>query len=206
MGATIVFDVETVGAITADQAEAIAEMAAAKGEEPQKFAALCPPLARVVCIGFEDPDTGRKAVLSALDPAEERVLLVKANEIIAKAAQLVTFRGRAFDLPVLIHRSLANGVRPSSSLVRAAREYRYKPNLHIDLWDQFTFYGAGSGTLRAFCLGYGLPDPKAGGDGGDVATLVAEGRKVELETYCQGDVASTVALFKRWRDQVGVAA
>src|SRR6185295_10448098 len=120
----------------AAQAEAVAEMAQAKGMEPEAFAALCPPLARVVCIAFEDVETGRKAVLSALEPEEERPLLIKANEIIGKALQLVTFRGRAFDLPVLIHRSLANGVRPASMLVRAAREYRYKPNAHVDLWDQ----------------------------------------------------------------------
>jgi predicted PolB exonuclease-like 3'-5' exonuclease len=203
----LILDVETVGATTAEQAEAVAEMAEARGLEPDAFAALCPPLARVVAICFLDLDSGRECQLVALEPEEEKGLLVKANAIIAKARQLVTFNGRCFDLAVLIHRSIINGVQPTSRLVDAAREYRYRPSAHYDLRDAFTFFGAVSGgTLRAFALGYGLEDPKAGGDGSDVARLVAEGKAEELATYCMRDVRTTAELYRRWRDAVGAIA
>ena len=53
----------------------------------------------------------------------------------------VTFNGRAFDMPFIIHRSLAHGVRPSRELMK----YRYLSQqsvpYHIDLQDELTFYG-----------------------------------------------------------------
>lgn len=203
----LALDIETVGDITPERAEAIAEMADKRDQHPATFAALCPPLARVVAIGFIDLLSERECVLTALDRSEEKELLIKANAIIGKAQRLVTFNGRCFDLGTLIHRSMANGVKPDGVLVRAMKESRYRPNLHIDLRDQFTFFGAASvGTLRAFCLGYGLGDPKANGDGADVARLVAEGKGETLGDYCMGDVRFTAALYRRWVDAVGLVA
>ena len=49
--------------------------------EPAAFAALCPPLARVVAIAFVDVETKREVAYTALEPEDEKGLLVKANAI-----------------------------------------------------------------------------------------------------------------------------
>ena len=45
----LIFDIETIGDITADSRDEIAALAAGRELLPDAYAALCPPLARVVC-------------------------------------------------------------------------------------------------------------------------------------------------------------
>lgn len=207
MPTTLVVDIETVGGGTPEQQDAIVEMAAAREMDPAAFAALTPPLARVVCVGLMALETGKAIAYASLLPEGEAHVLEQANAALAKATRIVTFNGRCFDLPVLIHRSLISGVVPAPRLVAGAREYRYRPNVHIDVRDQFTFFGAASGgTLRAFCLGYGVGDPKAHGAGSAVAALVEAGKLDELKAYCLGDVEATAVLYRRWVEAVGVSA
>lgn len=210
----LVMDIETVGGATKEQAAAVAEMAEAKGMEPDAFAALCPPLARVVCVGLLNLSTGGERVYldgdlfsepdgQSSEPgfffcAGEKAVLGAVNVAIQGAQRIVTFNGRCFDLAVLVHRSIALGLTPTTKLLSAAREYRYKPNVHVDVRDVATFFGAASlGTLRAYSMGYGLGDPKANGGGSEVAALVASKSWLELGTYCMGDVRRTGGLYQR---------
>jgi hypothetical protein len=197
-----VLDVETVPAFPLDAdtetGKAIAEMAEGGPDEYNlaRYASLRPPLARVVTVAMVLHESGRTRVFQG----EERDLLTEVNLAIDKATRLVTFNGRRFDLAVLVHRSAINGVRLSSMLLRAASEYRYKPNLHIDVLDQFTFFGASlGGSLRAFCLGYGLKDPKALGNGAHVGGMTDD----ERAAYCLADAVATDALYKRWLEDMG---
>lgn len=233
MSGTLIVDIETYGAAAHDERTqaAVAEMAAERDDQdPGAFAALSPALARVVCVGFRNVDSGHDRayfdgeLLGVADgPAPwakehvayggERALLAAVNDVLSRAGCIVTFNGRAFDVPVLVHRSIANGVRPAAFLMMAARESRYPnwkgtPRLHVDLREQFTFFGAvwgPGGTLRAYALGYGLEDPKANGSGADVAQLVERKDARALATYCLGDVGITAELFKRWTALVAVA-
>lgn len=217
----IALDIETLG--DAAQLPAVVDMANAAEKDPEGFAALSPPLARIVCVGMRLFGDGREVAyfdascfpgVQSPEPSHracdnEADVLLKTNLSLSRGVtRIVTFRGRSFDLPVLIHRCVALGVPPCETLVKAAREYRYKPNLHVDLWDQFTFFGAASGngcTLRAFAIGYGLPDPKANACGADVAALVERGDAAALVEYCLGDVRTTAALYERWLALCGVA-
>jgi DNA polymerase elongation subunit (family B) len=227
----LVLDIETVadcGPEDWPRAAALKEMWEAGGERqesPLAFAALSPPLARVVCVGFRDVGSGKEmAVLDAklLGTPEnwaqepqvrarqgEDMVLQAVNETLSSRAveRLVTFRGRSFDLPVLIHRMLVHSIRPAARLLAAFREYRYKPSIHVDLWDAFTGFGAVNGgcTLRAFAIGYGFDDPKANGSGAEVAQLVERGDGAALADYCLGDVRSTAALYERWVALCGIA-
>jgi hypothetical protein len=219
---TFVLDIETLG--TAGSLPAVVEMARAADKDPATFAALSPALAHVVCVGLKHLETGREMALVDLKPfGEDAVpfgeqmqgfggeadMLRRANELLGKAAALVTFNGRSFDIPVLVHRMVAHEITPCAFLLRCARQPRYKgAEPHCDLREQFTFQGAcnGAGTsLRAFAIGYGLADPKAGGDGAHVGDLVAEGKVDELVRYCLGDVRTTASLYERWASLAGVA-
>src|SRR6185295_17286068 len=55
-------------------------------------------------------------------------------------SQLVTYSGRGFDLPVLLHRGIKHGVAEGRArLVKAMGENRYRPSTHLDLIDVVTF-------------------------------------------------------------------
>jgi hypothetical protein len=229
-GVTVALDIETVGDWPADYAIAIGEMAAKVNLDPESFAALSPPLARVVCVGMRQVETGREQCFYDADLVKgeivpvgspppvtgktgERELLEAVNTCLAKTRTLVTFNGRGFDVPVLVHRMVAHELMPCDFLIRAARESRYPnwkgtPRLHVDLREQMTFYGASNGagtSLRAFAIGYGLPDPKSSGDGASVSTLVERGDAAGLCSYCMSDVRTATELYRRWLECCGVA-
>ena len=137
----------------------------------------------------------------------ERDLLARVSKALVKAQRLVTWNGRRFDLPLLIHRMVVHEVTVPAILTRAAREKRYSPNCHVDLMDGCTFYGTaerGHMSMRAACLALRLGDPKAEGDGAAVFDLVRERRREELEAYNLGDVAFLAQLYQRWVSAVGV--
>lgn len=223
---TVVLDLETVSSANLETLLAIEELASKAGKDPESYAALCPALARVVCVGMRDVESGRErayfdAKISATEGATspfssdatpcggEKALLEAVNDKLGQGLmKLITFNGRSFDLPVLIHRMVAHQIKPSDFLLSCARQPRYKGvGAHIDLREQATFQGAVSGSLplRALAIGYGLEDPKANGAGSEVADLVRKGDAAALVKYCLGDVRVTAQLFERWRDCVGVA-
>jgi hypothetical protein len=111
---------------------------------------------------------------------------------------IVTYSGRGFDLPVLVHRSIRHGVRKGRDVaVRAANENRFKPQMHLDLSDVVTFTGAASRyPLAAYALGYGFRSPKDQMDGSMVGEAVAAGKIVEVTRYCACDVIATAHVYR----------
>src|SRR5512139_956254 len=59
----LVFDIETMADLTPDNRDAIAALAAQRELSPEDYGSLCPPLARVVCIGWYDVAAQKLAVL-----------------------------------------------------------------------------------------------------------------------------------------------
>ena len=54
----------------------------------------------------------------------------------------VTFNGRSFDIPFVLHRSLIKDIRPTVELIGQRYLTRQNPPYHVDLLDEFSFYGA----------------------------------------------------------------
>ncbi len=177
------------------------------------YLALLPPGAVIASLAVLGHEAGQHRVLvndglfergaMGYDQGES-VLLRRAAGVLSKATRFVTWNGRRFDLPLLIHRMVVHHIKPPRNLVIAARESKYRPNVHVDLMDQMTFYGGFALSLRAACLSYRLGDPKAQGDGSDVAELVRAGRRDDLVEYAAGDVVYLDQLYERWRELVGV--
>ncbi len=111
---------------------------------------------------------------------------------------LVTYNGRGFDLPVLVHRSIRHRVTEGRELLtQAAMENRYHPSLHLDLMDVVTFYGAASRwPMAAYAVGYGFRSPKTEIDGSQVWDAVQAGRIVDVARYCAGDVLATAHIYQ----------
>lgn len=114
----------------------------------------------------------------------------------------VTFNGRGFDVPFLMHRSAIHGIRPSCNLLEGRYPYQQKSCRHIDVQDEFTWYGAlyRRPSLHVCCRAYGIESPKSAGvTGDDVAELFAHKQFRDIARYNIRDVVATTALYKKWQ-------
>jgi hypothetical protein len=228
----LIFDIETIGDITADSRGEIATLASGRELPPDAYAALCPPLARVVCVAWLDPTaqqlgaafdatlcpgdtpgaltvddgTGARPTSScALHSCDGEAALLSTfgrvveHHLAQPNSQLVTYNGRGFDLPVLIHRSIKHGVVEGRALLaKAMAESRYRPQMHVDLMDVVTFSGASTRwPMSTYAIGYGCRSPKTDMDGAHVHTAVQAGRMLDVVRYCAGDVLATAYIYKQ---------
>ncbi len=87
------------------------------------------------------------------------------------------------------------GLKPSRNLLPS----RYS-QVHIDLLDQFTFYGAARKfSLDFYCKTFGIKSPKSEGITGlDLGELYRAGKYREIAEYCLGDLKATAELYRIW--------
>lgn len=109
---------------------------------------------------------------------------------------LVTFNGRGSDVPLITARLMCHGIQSRQwALIHAASRYREYD--HVDLYDLLGLYGAqrrGGLDDWAQCIGW---PGKLGVDGSQVASLLAAGKRDEVDAYCLCDAVQTAALFIR---------
>lgn len=111
---------------------------------------------------------------------------------------VVSYNGRNFDLPVLIHRGIVSGANRIATFLKLVRENRYNAVQHIDLLEVVTFNGvAGRWPLAAYVIGYGARSPKDEMDGAQVGEAVRGGRIIDVVRYCANDVLATSLLYAR---------
>jgi predicted PolB exonuclease-like 3'-5' exonuclease len=135
----------------------------------------------------------------------ERALLEEFSRFVGRARPvLVTYNGRAFDLPVIALRALCHGTPLAWYYRERNVRYRYSEEGHLDLCDWLADHGATrSGSLDAVARLIGLPG-KVGIDGSQVEGLYHAGQLEEIQRYCLSDVAQTALLFLRFRLLQGV--
>jgi DNA polymerase elongation subunit (family B) len=131
----------------------------------------------------------------------EREMLEEFWEGLAEYAVIATFNGRSFDMPFLIHRSIAHGLQVDASFMRQRYLSRQTEHFHVDLLDELTFYGAMARkpNLHLFCRLYGIESPKSDVSGHDVAALYAAGEYERIARYNARDVEATAELYALWR-------
>lgn len=177
-----------------------------------------PLTGEVVAIGVYDTEKDKAAVYfqapnGSIENSEEdnvkfrildeKGLLQQFWNLSEKYDEFVSFNGRAFDVPFLMIRSAIHGVKPTKNLM-ANRYLSSQPKnaKHIDLLDQFTFYGAvrRKGSLHLWSRAFGIKSPKAEGiTGEDVGKLFKEKKFFEIAKYNVGDLIATKELYDRWK-------
>jgi predicted PolB exonuclease-like 3'-5' exonuclease len=113
----------------------------------------------------------------------------------------VSWNGRSFDIPVLLHRSMLHGVAAPKWFGQGTRwsgyGTRYSGEWHADLMDMMSTYGASSRlTLDEACAMIGLPG-KGGEHGSLVSDMVAQGEIGRVRNYCETDVLNTYVVYLR---------
>jgi 3'-5' exonuclease len=195
-------------------------------ELAEKNLNLYPLTAQIVCIGFFDVDSKRARMYYQSDdeketfqlskverepwldnllssgaiteatfyPGDEKYILTEFWNIIRECKQFVTFNGRSFDCPFILLRSAYHKIKPTRDIM----PYRYSFELHCDLLEQLTFYGANRRfSLDFFCKFFGIESPKSHGVTGlDMNKMFKERRFEDIARYCLGDIEATAKLYR----------
>src|SRR3989344_1439834 len=206
----LIVDIETSGAdfseldsVTQEYLRGVAEKS---GEEPEAKTALFPHTGEIVSLGVYDSEKNQGAVYFQgkekdwegdnikFRCLEEKDMLLKFWELIKNYSELVGFRSRAFDVPFIIARSIKHKIKPDKRLMDGRYLYQQKYVKHIDLHDQFSFYGSvyPAGNLHMWCRLFGIKSPKEGeAKGSDVARLFKEKKFKIIAEYNARDVIAT---------------
>ncbi|MDP2036751.1 MAG: ribonuclease H-like domain-containing protein [Ignavibacteria bacterium] len=226
----LVFDIETVGyefeSLSETQQEFLLRYAEQETESTKKESmiesakrcvSLYPLTAKIVCLAMMNTETNKIMVLfenqneEAWEAEEDGVKYqsVSEEEILtrfwkysAKAERLVSFNGRGFDLPFIMMRSAMLKIKPSKNFIKN----RFDSSSHIDLLEQFTFYGLTKKfNLDFYCNAFGIESPKEQGiTGMDVKELYKAGRIKDISIYCGKDVRATYQLYKIWDEYLNL--
>lgn len=119
-----------------------------------------------------------------------------------KYNEFISFNGRGFDVPFLALRSAKYKIKPTKDLM--SNRYlgsQRSDALHIDLYDQLSFYGAvrRKGSLHLYCKLFGIKSPKESGvTGDDIKKLFAEKKYPDIAKYNVGDIRATKELYEFW--------
>jgi DNA polymerase elongation subunit (family B) len=225
----IVFDIETCSypfnSLSASQQEYLLKYAEKESDSEKKqqmideairYTSLYPLTAKCIVIGIYDIEKEKSYVYYESENLEdwksedgktsykglsEKEMLESFWRIAEKVDQFVTFNGRNFDVPFLMLRSAMLKIKPSINLL--GNRYNEK---HIDLLEQFTFYGiTRKFNLDFYCHSFGIESPKSKDISGmEVKTLYEAGRIKDIAVYCSKDIIATYKLFQIWNDYLNI--
>lgn len=226
----LVFDIETVGCDIEDLTESQQEFLLRQSEheadpvkkellfaDAKRYLSLYPLTAKVISIGLLDVVSEKVIVLFeagrdtqwvneevevTYKPMSEPEMLTKFWIYVSKSTKLISFNGRNFDLPFLMMRSAIHKIKPAKNLLKN----RYDISQHVDLLEQFTFYGVTRKfNLDFYCKSFGIASPKSEGiTGMEVKELYKAGRMKEIAIYCGKDIRATFELYKIWDEYLNV--
>ena len=182
-----------------------------------RYTSLYPLTAKCIAIGIYDIDKNKSFVYYESDEPEEwssedkqvhykgltePEMLKSFWKIVKVTDQVVTFNGRNFDIPFLMIRSAKLKIKPSKNLIKK----RYDKSSHIDLLEQFTFYGlTRKFNLDFYCNAFGIESPKTKEISGmEVRNLYEAGRLKDIATYCSRDIYATYQLYKIWDEYLNL--
>jgi len=226
----IIFDIETVGFELNNLAESQQEfllryaekehdqqLKEEKRQETERYLSLYPYTAKIISVGLLNTETeGTLVLYSAEEDEEWRVdekninykslseteLLHEFWKYTSKTDKVITFNGRNFDIPFLMLRSAMLKVKPTVNLIHN----RYNITRHIDLLDQFTFYGiTRKFNLDFYCHAFGITSPKSKGISGmEIKELYKAGKTKDIAVYCGEDAKATYELYKIWDEYLNI--
>lgn len=182
-------------------------------DDAVRYTSLYPHTSKCIVIGIYDIEKEKSYVYYESESAKggeewknedenvfykglsEKEMIESFWRIAKRIDQFITFNGRNFDVPFIMMRSAMLGVKVTKNLMG----YRYGDE-HIDLLEQFTFYGSTRKfNLDFYCQSFGIESPKSKDISGmEVKNLYEAGRIKDIAVYCSKDIYATYKLFKIW--------
>ena len=228
--ATLIFDIETVGdrweeldEITKGVLTRWIERTARNLEEKKALLSdaesglgFSPLTGSVIAIGLYDLEREKGVVyytgegneadevvgIYTFKQRSEAEMLGEFWEGVKHYDTFVTFKGREFDVPFLLHRSVVHEIKLTKNLMEGRYPSQQHSCRHVDLQDELTFFGAMSRrpSLHLFCRAYGIESPKGEVSGDDVAELFLKKKFRYIALYNSRDVIATTALYHKWSE------
>lgn len=217
--ATLIFDIATVGEDWAEMDHLTRSRLTRfdDAESAEAKLALSPLTGSIVALGLYDVErqqgmvylTGGKEGEPEYKKRSEQELLEDFWEGAQSYDVFVTFGGRRFDIPWLLHRSALRGVAPSREFRFARSVERQQVPYHVDLHDEFSRHGdlRAPVSLHLLARAYGLNSPDDGAVSGEtVGENFKAGKFTELARYTEQNVAITTELYRCWLKQFAPAS
>lgn len=87
----------------------------------------------------------------------------------------VSFNGRSYALPFILHRSIFHKLKPTAEIARQRYLTKQRLPYHVDLLDELSLYGAMQrAKLSDFCSLYNIPLPEVGSKSMSEATVLID--------------------------------
>ncbi|MBU2028659.1 ribonuclease H-like domain-containing protein [Patescibacteria group bacterium] len=144
---------------------------------------------RIICIGYAIDNNPTECLCEE----NEAEMLRKFWELARDADLFIGHNILDFDLRFIYQRSIVNKVLPSADLNFA----RYRNYPIYDTMREWVKWSMNSVGLEHLALALGIPSPKDGIDGSQVFDFYQKGKIKEIAEYCQRDVETTRAVYKR---------
>lgn len=182
----------------------------AKAEALNKLA-LSPLTGRIILIGLlfdKDPQLSNQTQYSInMKPVwyvpiqgDEKDILNKFwmtfNKYIFNDVDIVSFNGKAFDLPFIMNRTLINNVQMPRKIPMGDYLNKYRHSPHLDVYNWF-----GSGSLVEWAYRLGLTDSLAR-DGKQIGTWYETGQMQTIIDKNIIDVAQTSSIYLKIKDML----
>jgi predicted PolB exonuclease-like 3'-5' exonuclease len=145
---------------------------------------------QILCIGYAFDN---QPVGALYNKDDERETLRQFWELARNASLFIGHNVMDFDLRFIYQRSIILGVRPSLDLNFA----RYRSNPIFDTMKEWVKWSNSNVGLETLALALGIPSPKDGIDGSQVAAFHAAGKDDEIVEYCKRDVETTRDVYRR---------
>jgi predicted PolB exonuclease-like 3'-5' exonuclease len=168
------------------------------------------PFHQVVAISYahlirEPGDEGSELLIRRLatggdkNSSELEILEGFFHLIETRAPQLVSFNGRAFDVPVLKYRAMKHGLSCPRWFNQGDKwnnyDARYSQEYHIDLLEVLSDHGASARcSMDEVAAAFGVPG-KLDTAGDNVREMYEGGQITAIRDYCETDVCTTLLIF-----------
>jgi predicted PolB exonuclease-like 3'-5' exonuclease len=166
-------------------------------------AALVPPLAVPISCAFYSENENGPMELAWTEDYSPLSFAQNVADFFDEMREgvLLSFNGRSYDIPVLVHFFAGQEMKIPSILKQAFRQKRWQYRPHVDLREAFCGSGLyNQGTLHDYCIAYGVESPKKSCDGSKVSELYAAGKFQEIAEYNLSDAIATYKLYEKWID------
>lgn len=160
-----------------------------KAEQAEK-AALDADYGKIVALGFKEDGFPIHSILSDIEMSEREMIEVFWQYYKEQGGRSCGYNIIGFDLPYLMRRSFALGVKPT--IIPNLAKYRTSPTLDL-MMVLFNWYGFKS--MKWVAKRYRLDNPLPELEGSQVATMDGE----TLRAYVENDVYLVYQLYERMK-------
>ncbi len=182
-----------------------------EAQEQQSGSSFLPiPYHQVVSISAVIADDfGLFQKVSSIDGNSEKEMIENFLSFIERHnPKLVSFNGRAFDMPMLMVRAMKYNLTCHAYFERENKilnkskwdnyRYRFSDRFHIDIMDHIGEFGAVRGLkLDILCMMMGIPG-KFDVSGDEVFSLYYDNKIEKIKEYCESDVLNTYWLYLKY--------